>query len=198
MHACVARCPRVHGALLRQATYADRYHEYVRGALVGKVARAADDKDKNRMWLVEGLTYCVLLYCCRWPARNNWRLVGRALNLVLRRWGHGFELASLKKAARDLLPSCTELAVVDDGVTCCCCGHAKPRMNGLVADAGQFFEAAEPAVAIQSVVDVTRAVQDQHGCCTVTVLRDITREGFPGRLSSGQPSQVQVKVLLLY
>ena len=45
----------------RQDAYADMCHEYVRGALVGKMAHVIDDKDKNSMWLVEGLTYCVLL-----------------------------------------------------------------------------------------------------------------------------------------
>ncbi|CAE7788137.1 unnamed protein product [Symbiodinium necroappetens] len=107
-------------------------------------------------------------------------MVGRALDLVLRRWGHGFEVASLKKAAHGLLASCDKLAVVNEGVTCCYCGHAKPVMNGLVADAGQFFEVVQPAVAIQSVVDVMRAVQTLHGCCTVTVVRDKRVRGFLG------------------
>ena len=90
-------------------------------------------------------------------------MVGRALDLILRRWGHGFEVTSSKTAAHDLLPSCEELAVV----ACCSCGHAKSLMNGLVADAGQCFEVVEPAVAIQAVVDVMDAVRYLHGCCTV-------------------------------
>ena len=258
--ACVSACPSVVGALDRQAAYSEEYELCYRETLGKGMVRVADDKDKNRMWLIQRTTYSVLLYCyavccqtwaftrmsksvaeetvllglrslvpvhlqlwlgvrvagawlpyvymtikskcyctsrricvkfmhsccrkiiayCRWPRRKNWRLLSRALDLILRRWGQGFEVVSLKKAAAGLREACEMLVVVGDGTICCSCGHAKPVLSGLVADAGQFFEAVEPAVAIQSVVDILSLVQSQHGHSTVTVLRDQRVRGFLG------------------
>ena len=63
--------------------------------------------NRNVMPLVPAYVAKIVAYC-KWPFRSHWRFVGRACDVILRKWGHGFEVASLKRASHDLVRDCQQ------------------------------------------------------------------------------------------
>ena len=117
---------------------------------------------------------------CRWPAKRNWRLIGRGLELVLRRSGLGFEVQNLSKASCGLLDALSMLQCGAQACVCQRCGCRKPDLVGVVCDAGQFFEMVSPHQAVTAVVDVAKEVALSTGTCTVTVFKQRRVRGFLG------------------
>ena len=120
---------------------------------------------------------------CKWPMRHRWRLVGRGLDVVLRCWGGGFEVASLKVAAVGLREDIDNLWGPPAAFRCVRCHSLKSRLSGVTADAGQFFETVEPLSAVRAANAILKATRLQHGHDTVTVVKSRRVCGFLG----GQP-----------
>ena len=117
---------------------------------------------------------------CRWPARRNWRFVGRGLDVILRASGKGFEVRDMSCASTNLLADIHGLQPGQCCNTCQRCGHFKRDLNGVVCDAGQFFEMVKPHDALASVREIMHDVSARTGQNTVTVLKTRKVHGFLG------------------
>lgn len=117
---------------------------------------------------------------CRWPARKNWRLIGRGLDIILRASGKGFEIRDMSVAARNLLSDIRELQPGRICNICERCGQAKYELTGVVCDAGQFFEMVTPQDALASVREIMHGVASSTGKDTVTVFKKKKVAGFLG------------------
>ena len=128
---------------------------------------------------------------CKWPFRQRWRLISRACDVILRKWGQGFEVSSLKHATFRLLDDCRDLECVDFGLQCCKCGCIKPLLNGVVADAGQFFEVVQPPTAVDCMANIFQDVARRSQTTSVTVLRKKKVLGYLG----GNPASKSPKLV---
>ena len=128
---------------------------------------------------------------CKWPFRQRWRLVSRACDVILRKWGHGSEVSSLKHATSGLLEDCRNLEYIDFGLQCCKCGCVKPLLNGVVADAGQFFEVVQPSTAVDCMANIFHDVARKSQTTSVTILRRKKVQGYLG----GNPAITSPKLV---
>ena len=128
---------------------------------------------------------------CKWPFRQRWRLVSRACDVILRKWGHGFEVSSLKHATSGLLEDCRNLEYIDFGLQCCKCGCVKPLLTGVVADAGQFFEVVQPSTAVDCMANIFHDVARKSQTTSVTILRRKKVQGYLG----GNPAITSPKLV---
>ena len=75
------------------------------------------------------------------------------------------------------------------------CGHFKRDLNGVVCDAGQFFEMVKPHDALASVREIMHDVSARTGQNTVTVLKTRKVHGFLG--GTAGPFSTKICDLLL-
>ncbi|CAK0879782.1 unnamed protein product [Prorocentrum cordatum] len=107
----------------------------------------------------------------KWPARQSWRGVSRALSHILKRHGGSWESWSLTASAAEVRAARAGLAARPRGEACRCqrCRASKPEFVGVVADAGQFFEVVQAREAVRCVARLLRRVEAQTGLTSVTI-----------------------------
>ena len=129
--------------------------------------------------------------CCRkvvsfsaWPAKNTWRSISRAIETVTKRYVPGCETWRLRDAAHDIK---TKLQSLQGGATTTCqrCHQAKMAYEGIVADAGQFFESVDSTELQGNMLYVLRQAALASGQSSVTVFKSGRRRAFMG----GRPVQ---------
>eukprot|EP00435_Cladocopium_sp_Y103_P013886 s117_g3.t1 len=98
----------------------------------------------------------------------------------MRKSGLGFEVPSLKHSTTGFVRDCESLRFHGSGLVCCKCGCVKPLVNGLVADAGQFFEVVQPSTAVLCMYRIMCVVAMRAVTTSVTVVRRRKVQGFLG------------------
>ena len=107
-------------------------------------------------------------------------MLGRGLDVILRASGMGFEVTDLSCAPKGLLRDVQLLLTGDNSNLCERCGLPKTSLNGVVCDAGQFFEMVTPNDAVAAAQAVMQEVQRTTMKSTVTVLKTKKVHGFLG------------------
>ena len=105
---------------------------------------------------------------CKWPRRRHWRFVGRAVDFCVKNFTTGWECWSLSKAP-DYLRSRLERIRRNDLDICLDCGDPICGLQGVVGDAGQFFEEVDPLRAISCLSTILAAVVQTTGQEYITV-----------------------------
>ena len=104
----------------------------------------------------------------KWPARRAWRRVGRAISFILRTTLLTDEIWALKDSREAMEQRLGRLLPPRQVGICDRCGGACLDMQGLTADAGQFFEAvsaSEACAAFHRTLQIAKA--DGHSSVTV-------------------------------
>lgn len=126
---------------------------------------------------------------CKWKKKQNWRMISRALETMTKKFIPGFEVWRLREAASDLRSSLSHL---HRPRTCCnqCfrCHGPKNRFEGLVADAGQFFESVQASEADEAFLFLIQRAVAAGSPATITVFRSARRRAYMGG-SVGDPSR---------
>ncbi|CAK0822235.1 unnamed protein product [Prorocentrum cordatum] len=126
--------------------------------------------------------------CCRkivsfasWPKRRNWQLLSRSYETLLKRFSPGFEVWRLRDAAPTLRDGIAKLRAHPNGSGCTCFrrGSRKLPVEGVVADAGQFFESVRASDADAAAALFRRAAHS-GAPDRVTVSRSMRRRAFLG------------------
>lgn len=105
---------------------------------------------------------------CQWPCRSVWRQVGRALTFLLQQTVLSDEVWSLKLARLDMERKTRRLLPPRcPGICDRCQGPCEP-VQGIAADAGQFFEAVSAHEACDNMRQVLQLAK-QNGHATITV-----------------------------
>ncbi|CAK0845917.1 unnamed protein product [Prorocentrum cordatum] len=115
-----------------------------------------------------------------WPMRRRWRYIHRALETVMREYGGGDEVWSLREATQVMNARIQAARPTSVHRTCARCQRAKVASTAVVADAGQFFEAVRPRDAICAARTVLLRCQRATGKEAVTVLKNQRRVAFFG------------------
>lgn len=116
-------------------------------------------------------------------------MISRALETMTKKFIPGFEVWRLREAASDLRSSLSHL---HRPRTCCnqCfrCHGPKNRFEGLVADAGQFFESVQASEADEAFLFLIQRAVAAGSPATITVFRSARRRAYMGG-SVGDPSR---------
>ena len=89
--------------------------------------------------------------------------------LMLKKFGYGFETASLATAAGDLRDAARKLRnTTGNPLVCGMCGQRKLAMEGAVADAGAMYEQIDPSLVLECL-RVLVQILDSQGYTAVCV-----------------------------
>lgn len=105
----------------------------------------------------------------KWPARRMWRQAGRALTFILQMTICTDEIWALNTARRDLERKMARLLPARQAGRCDRCHGACAEIQGITADAGQFFECVSAFQAC-SALDEVLTLARKNGHTTVTVV----------------------------
>jgi len=132
--------------------------------------------------------------CCRkiisyasWPKRRNWQMIARAVETTLKHYSHGAEIWRLKDAAKTYRARLTTVEAQahehirgPNACTCQRCGGSKLVWEGLVADAGQFFETVTPECVEDSMTFLFSCALKAGHPGKVTTITAPTRRAYFG------------------
>lgn len=105
---------------------------------------------------------------CKWPCRGVWRQASRALAFLVKHTIFSDEVWGLKDARADMEKKLDRLIAPRRAGFCDRCGgHCHP-LQGITADAGQFFEAVSSYSACDNLGSILRLAK-QNGFSAVTV-----------------------------
>ena len=98
----------------------------------------------------------------QWPARKVWRQAGKALAFLLQETLITDEVWSLKNARRDIESKIDRLLPPRQAGVCDRCHNAYCGLQGVIADAGQFFECVSAQKACAALDQVARQPKGMH------------------------------------
>ena len=114
------------------------------------------------------------------PWRRDWRLAGRAIQVLICTTGDGFPVWKLKQVAPLLRSNFAQLRAPDFAHTCVICGGYKWHTSLLVADATQMYEQVNTDLVISAFDANAAQLQDLKGVQTITVSRSRPVKGWAG------------------
>ena len=102
---------------------------------------------------------------CKWPCRGVWRQASRALAFVVRQTIFSDEVWGLKDARADMEKKMDRLAAPRRAGLCDRCGGRCHPLQGITADAGQFFEAVSSNSACENLLHFASGKAKWIFCC---------------------------------
>ncbi|CAE7634748.1 unnamed protein product, partial [Symbiodinium sp. KB8] len=103
-----------------------------------------------------------------WRANSSWRAAGRALKFIVHQVTNTEEIQSLKDARIAMESRINRLVAACVPGQCDTCGRRVDCLQGVVADAGHFYESVQSTQACEAADAILRrAEEDGHSAVTV-------------------------------
>ena len=141
-----------------------------------------DVNGQGRTCMKEAHSCCGKIVSTQWKVNGKWKHIGRAMETMTKRCSGGSETWTLKSAANELRDKIQRVRTATREPTTRCqrCGTGKRQWEGIVADAGQFYEACFAQKVEKSPKEIGAAWIRQTGTTTITVEHCKGRKAWAG------------------
>ena len=134
-------------------------------------SKCDDANGRGRTCVKEAHSCCRKIVSTQWKVKGKWKQIGRAMETMTKRYSGGSETWTLKTAASDLRDRIRRVkaATCEPTERCKRCRKEKKRWEGIVANAGQFYEACHAQKVEKCAKEIGAAWIQETGTTTITV-----------------------------
>ena len=144
-------------------------------------SKCHDANGRGRTCVKEAHSCCRKIVSTQWKVKGKWKQIGRTMETMTKRYSGGSETWTLKTAASDLRDRIRRVkaATCEPTERCKRCRKKKRRWEGIVADAGQFYEACHAQKVEKCAKEIGTAWIQETGT-TITVEKCKRRKAWAG------------------